>query len=399
MEDESSGWFSDGYVTKGTAALAGVGDTVSKIADAVIKFATGEIPQFDVINAGTPEQKLVPGKSLKITDSMLRAAGYLIGDIIGIVGREVNWFGMWVEENGDHIGIATEALASMTDVVSNAAKPIEAWAKLKDPYPTIITMIAYFNALKDVYDPKKNKDINLSSWYFTQFATNAEKLSENADAFTKVADNYDRIQKSTKLMQTHINGMDLKKLTLTDSMMKSIAAMSKNPEAIAKMVGDTMEKSFTELIKALKELAIANTPAPPAGGGGGGFDILNPLGLGKGDDPKKPAPKGNPAPTPAPKMSDVNISNVNELANALAGAMATRQSDRRLKTDINRIGISQYGIPIYEYRYIDTPHIKYQGVMAQDLIGTEFEDALHMYSDGFYRVNYNKLDVEFKQIN
>ena len=318
MEDESSGWFSDGYVTKGTAALAGVGDTVSKIADAVIKFATGEIPQFDLINGGTKDAKLVPAKSLKITPTMIMDAGYLIGDIIGIVGREVNRFGEWVENNGDSIGSATEAITSMTDVVANAAKPLEVWAKVKDPYPTIFTMLMYFNALKDVYDPKNNQTIGLSSWYFTQFATNAGLLADSADAFTKVADNYDRIQKSMKLMQTHINGMDLKKLTLTDSMMRSIAAMSKNPEAIAKMVGDTMSKSFEELITALKELAVANTPAPPAGGGG--FDILDPFNF-KGDDPKKPVPKDKPVNTPAPKMSDVSISNVSELANALAFAM------------------------------------------------------------------------------
>jgi hypothetical protein len=60
-----------------------------------------------------------------------------------------------------------------------------------------------------------------------------------------------------KLTKDHINAFDLKKLTLTDSLMRSIAAMSKNPEAIAAMVGDTMEKSFQELIDALKELVEA----------------------------------------------------------------------------------------------------------------------------------------------
>jgi hypothetical protein len=44
------------------------------------------------------------------------------------------------------------------------------------------------------------------------------------------------------------------------------------------------------------------------------------------------------------------------------------------------------------------PGIVYQGVMAQDLIGTEFESAIRIAEDGFYRVDYSKLDVEFKQI-
>lgn len=270
MEADSSGWFSGGYVTKGSKALAGVGDTVSKVADAVIKFATGEIPQFDVINAGTPDQKLVPGKSLKVTDAMLTSAAYKIGEIIGVVGREVNNFGMWVDENGEYISSATKAISSMTEVVSNAAKPLEIWANVKDPEKSIKVLLSYFSALKDVYDPTKNPAIDLSSFFFTRFAENAKLVGDNADAFVKVADQFDKIQKSMKLMQGHINGMDLKKLTLTDSMMRAIAAMSKNPEAIASMIGDTMEKSFQELINALKELAAANSPAPSEGSVSGG---------------------------------------------------------------------------------------------------------------------------------
>ena len=42
-------------------------------------------------------------------------------------------------------------------------------------------------------------------------------------------------------------------------MFQAIAAMSKNPEAMAKAIVSSMNKSFEELIKALKELAAANT--------------------------------------------------------------------------------------------------------------------------------------------
>ena len=81
-EDNSEGWFSDGYVAKGVSALSGIGDVVSKITEAVIKFATGEIPQFTLVNGGTKDAKLVPGKSLKLTRSMMEAAGYTIGSFI-----------------------------------------------------------------------------------------------------------------------------------------------------------------------------------------------------------------------------------------------------------------------------------------------------------------------------
>ena len=74
-------------------------------------------------------------------------------------------------------------------------------------------------------------------------------------------------------------------------------------------------------------------------------------------------------------------------------------SDIRLKTNINKIGVSNNGINIYEFRFINQPNDLYQGVIAQELIGTEFESATKIESDGYYHVDYSKLDVEFKKIN
>jgi hypothetical protein len=106
-----------------------------------------------------------------------------------------------------------------------------------------------------VFDPRKNKEIQNSSKYMSMFAFNIEKMANSADPLTKLAKNMDSIQKSMKLFKDHLNGLDLKKLTLTDSMMKSIAALSKNPEAVAGIISKSINKSYEELIKALKELA------------------------------------------------------------------------------------------------------------------------------------------------
>ena len=40
---------------------------------------------------------------------------------------------------------------------------------------------------------------------------------------------------------------------------------------------------------------------------------------------------------------------------------------------------------------------KYEGVMAQELVGTNFEVALNN-KNGYYMVDYSKLDVQFKMI-
>ena len=73
-------------------------------------------------------------------------------------------------------------------------------------------------------------------------------------------------------------------------------------------------------------------------------------------------------------------------------------SDRTLKEDIEFMGISPSGIKIYEFGYIDAPG-RYRGVMAQDLLDTEYRDAVSKNSDGYYIVDYSKIDVELKRID
>jgi hypothetical protein len=74
------------------------------------------------------------------------------------------------------------------------------------------------------------------------------------------------------------------------------------------------------------------------------------------------------------------------------------KSDIRFKENVKLIGKSPLGINIYEFNYIGESDL-YEGVIAQELINTEFESALSLSEDGKYRVDYNKIDVEFKKIN
>ena len=75
-----------------------------------------------------------------------------------------------------------------------------------------------------------------------------------------------------------------------------------------------------------------------------------------------------------------------------------RQSDIRLKNSIKKIGVSKLGINIYEFKYIWDATKTYVGVMAQELLGTKFNDAAILGDNGYYSVDYSMLDVEFKEI-
>lgn len=83
-----------------------------------------------------------------------------------------------------------------------------------------------------------------------------------------------------------------------------------------------------------------------------------------------------------------------------------QKSDKRLKKNINFLYEQENGIKIYEFEFIDdavknNPDLegKWRGVIAQDLIGTKFEDALNLEEDGYFSVNYETISVELIKLN
>lgn len=74
------------------------------------------------------------------------------------------------------------------------------------------------------------------------------------------------------------------------------------------------------------------------------------------------------------------------------------KSDRRLKTDFVLIGQSPSGINIYEFKYKSNPNVTYQGAIADELIGTQFDNAVYIDTTGYLAIDYSKIDVKFKEI-
>ena len=91
---------------------------------------------------------------------------------------------------------------------------------------------------------------------------------------------------------------------------------------------------------------------------------------------------------------------VNSTSNTVNVTVQTNapKSDIRFKTNIDRIGYSDMNIPIYLFNYKDDLNTTYKGVMAQDLLKLGFKDSVIVGDDGYYRVDYNKLDVELEKV-
>jgi len=65
-------------------------------------------------------------------------------------------------------------------------------------------------------------------------------------------------------------------------------------------------------------------------------------------------------------------------------------SDRRLKEDIKRVGITDGGLPVYTFRFKGEKRT-YMGVMADEVLN-KIPEAVSKDDNGFYRVNYAMLE-------
>ena len=90
------------------------------------------------------------------------------------------------------------------------------------------------------------------------------------------------------------------------------------------------------------------------------------------------------------------ISGVAGIASSAMSIPTTTTSDRRLKKNIKLISKSNSGLNIYAFEYIDKIFGEgiFQGVMSDEVPTT----VVIKGKDGYDRVDYSKLDVEFKNI-
>ena len=110
-------------------------------------------------------------------------------------------------------------------------------------------------------------------------------------------------------------------------------------------------------------------------------------------DPRRPRKPPKP-----PKIEPQ--SNSSSWLSAGLGVAATALplilSDQRLKNNIVKVGQSESGINIYEFNYKNESQ-RYTGVMAQELLDSHPE-AVSVGEDGFYRVNYDLIDVNMQPV-
>lgn len=90
------------------------------------------------------------------------------------------------------------------------------------------------------------------------------------------------------------------------------------------------------------------------------------------------------------------LSDVTATAISAAPKPPPEESDVRLKTNIEQVGSTVYGLPVYQFQYTTGPD-RFEGVMAQDVLNVR-PDAVVIGDDGYYRVDYAKLGISMKRL-
>jgi hypothetical protein len=84
-------------------------------------------------------------------------------------------------------------------------------------------------------------------------------------------------------------------------------------------------------------------------------------------------------------------------ADSTSPGIAPKPSDIRLKTDIEKVGIAENGLPLYNFRYLGSDAV-YRGVMAQDVLEV-FPEAVSTMPNGFLAVRYDMLGLRMTRIH
>ena len=98
-----------------------------------------------------------------------------------------------------------------------------------------------------------------------------------------------------------------------------------------------------------------------------------------------------------PKVVAFPMDGLNVTAITMAGNVGEITSDIRLKDDVQRVGETVLGLPLYRFRYRGRPET-FEGVMAQDVLKV-MPSAVVLKEHGFYAVDYAALGAPFRRVH
>ena len=227
-EKYGGSFLTDSKVKKGVDSVTGIGTVLSELADGIIKFGQmdKDIPILD--KDGKPT-----GQTTRVDLNAVRT------NIMKVLGAIPEIFTQLDTSKIDKSKI--DQLGQVADILDRFAKYGTGLDKFADSL--VKTGDAFGSFGKGFFNFSSNLD------QFIKFETSITRLAKNQYDYK-----FDKFATSMKELKDNVNNFDVKKLAMTDSMMKSLAILSKAPDALGKTIGDSLNKAFIDLVAAIKDV-------------------------------------------------------------------------------------------------------------------------------------------------
>lgn len=300
------GFFSKGSTKKGVEAVQGIGGVLSELASGIVAFATFEkMPNYD--KDGKFNGTYTPYKFEDVKNNITRVLTTLpeVFNTIDLAAFET------AQEKADAAKPLAESIAKIGEALNSLMVDKGKGEKVNIAAmigPVLKQFIEDTNGIN--IDEKKTEQLVSLGKALSKFAGIGGGLSEFAKAlsstgkafesfskgFTTFSSQLDRFirfensfsnlvknqkqynfgefAKSMGVLKTNVNEFNVENLKLTDSLMKSLAILSKSPDALGETIKASLQESMKLLIEAIKKLTESqkasnnfetNTPSSTAG--------------------------------------------------------------------------------------------------------------------------------------
>jgi hypothetical protein len=264
-EMDSDGWFSDGVVKKGIEALTGIGNIMTELAKGIQSFANLEFTSYEVVNAGTPDAKIVPKGIFTLSDGDFWKVKDNFNGILNAFFDPIIWAGQKYDKNESEVDDAIEYLPPMIEVVNKLAGAMKPWMEVQDPWKAGNSFNYFVDSILNAFS-KPNSWLLLSQ--FGSFTSNAEILINGSSQLEKTAESFERIADAFGEMKEHINGMEIERLTQVTRLMGFLDGLANgDSDDIVADIGEAITQGMETLTEILEEIKTQlAAPAPAAGG-------------------------------------------------------------------------------------------------------------------------------------
>ena len=303
---------------------------------------------------------------------------------------------------------SNSALISLAKAVGTVAEAFAKGDYTKYPKPEWIDGTIYaLQKFKNILSSLNFDDLG-GGGVFGKISTmfgGKSPLEQAVSNITLLAIAFEKLGSAMSIFSNSIQDLDAEKLGMVKGMANNVILLSlMDPDMLESVLNKIEEKGgiFAELIKDFEGKKEASPTATPV--------KVSPTGPSQKTEGQILAEKVDRMTALLADISSVVGSKgalknyllsvkENQLSSSGNAPSSVNRSDKRLKNILKKVGESAKGLNIYYFVYTFNPKVIYQGVIAQELINTPFEDSLVIDKNGFYSVDYSKLDVEFKKIS